>query len=112
MNTDALESFAAGRPAKPEWSPPTPENWDPGDYFGRQVIAFDPSLSGCAGVLLTFGLVWGKPQLTVLAAKKFATSDHGAGGYEESLRKTLEPWKLDDMVQTVRGTGYRFSISA
>lgn len=90
MNTDALESFAVGRPAKPEWAPPTPEDWDPGDYFGRQVIAFDPSLSGCAGVLLTFGLVWGKPQLTVLAAKKFATSDHGAGGYEESLRKTLE----------------------
>ena len=28
------------------------------------------------------------------------------------LRKTLEPWKLDDMVQTVRGTGYRFSLSA
>jgi two-component system phosphate regulon response regulator PhoB len=25
------------------------------------------------------------------------------------LRKTLEPWKLDDMVQTVRGAGYRFS---
>src|SRR5574337_606411 len=25
------------------------------------------------------------------------------------LRKTLEPWKLDDLVQTVRGTGYRFS---
>ena len=28
------------------------------------------------------------------------------------LRKTLEPWKLDEMVQTVRGTGYRFSVSA
>ncbi|MDE2308843.1 MAG: winged helix-turn-helix domain-containing protein, partial [Xanthomonadaceae bacterium] len=28
------------------------------------------------------------------------------------LRKTLEPWKLDAMVQTVRGTGYRFSMSA
>ena len=27
------------------------------------------------------------------------------------LRKTLEPWKLDELVQTVRGTGYRFSIS-
>ena len=27
------------------------------------------------------------------------------------LRKTLEPWKLDDLVQTVRGTGYRFSTS-
>ena len=27
------------------------------------------------------------------------------------LRKTLEPWKLDDMVQTVRGAGYRFSAS-
>lgn len=27
------------------------------------------------------------------------------------LRKTLEPWKLDDMVQTVRGSGYRFSVS-
>src|SRR5690242_6051979 len=27
------------------------------------------------------------------------------------LRKTLEPWKLDDMVQTVRGSGYRFSAS-
>lgn len=28
------------------------------------------------------------------------------------LRKTLEPWKLDGLVQTVRGTGYRFSTSA
>lgn len=27
------------------------------------------------------------------------------------LRKTLEPWKLEDMIQTVRGAGYRFSIS-
>lgn len=27
------------------------------------------------------------------------------------LRKTLEPWKLDALVQTVRGTGYRFSTS-
>lgn len=27
------------------------------------------------------------------------------------LRKTLEPWQLDAMVQTVRGTGYRFSLS-
>ena len=27
------------------------------------------------------------------------------------LRKTLEPWKLDDMVQTVRGAGYRFSAN-
>lgn len=28
------------------------------------------------------------------------------------LRKTLEAWQLDDLVQTVRGTGYRFSQSA
>ena len=28
------------------------------------------------------------------------------------LRKTLEPWKLEDMVQTVRGAGYRFSASS
>ena len=27
------------------------------------------------------------------------------------LRKTLEPFKLDEMVQTVRGSGYRFSAS-
>lgn len=27
------------------------------------------------------------------------------------LRKTLEPWKLDELIQTVRGTGYRFSVS-
>jgi len=25
------------------------------------------------------------------------------------LRKTLEPHRLDEMVQTVRGAGYRFS---
>ncbi|MGP1664651.1 MAG: winged helix-turn-helix domain-containing protein, partial [Rhodanobacter sp.] len=25
------------------------------------------------------------------------------------LRKLLEPWQLDTLVQTVRGTGYRFS---
>jgi two-component system phosphate regulon response regulator PhoB len=28
------------------------------------------------------------------------------------LRKTLEPWQLDTLVQTVRGSGYRFSTSA
>ena len=27
------------------------------------------------------------------------------------LRKTLEPWQMDQLVQTVRGTGYRFSTS-
>ena len=27
------------------------------------------------------------------------------------LRKTLEPWILDELVQTVRGTGYRLSTS-
>jgi len=27
------------------------------------------------------------------------------------LRKTLEPWRLDNLVQTVRGAGYRFSTS-
>jgi two-component system, OmpR family, phosphate regulon response regulator PhoB len=27
------------------------------------------------------------------------------------LRKTLEPWHLDTLVQTVRGAGYRFSTS-
>jgi two-component system phosphate regulon response regulator PhoB len=27
------------------------------------------------------------------------------------LRKTLEPWQLDTLVQTVRGAGYRFSTS-
>ncbi len=27
------------------------------------------------------------------------------------LRKTLEPWKLDTLVQTVRGAGYRFSTN-
>ena len=26
------------------------------------------------------------------------------------LRKALEPFKLDDLVQTVRGVGYRFSV--
>jgi two-component system, OmpR family, phosphate regulon response regulator PhoB len=26
------------------------------------------------------------------------------------LRKTLEPWSLDGMIQTVRGAGYRFSV--
>ena len=28
------------------------------------------------------------------------------------LRKTLEPWSLDSLVQTVRGAGYRFSAQA
>ena len=28
------------------------------------------------------------------------------------LRKTLEPHRLDPMVQTVRGAGYRFSAAA
>jgi two-component system phosphate regulon response regulator PhoB len=27
------------------------------------------------------------------------------------LRKTLEPWQLDGLVQTVRGSGYRFSTT-
>jgi two-component system phosphate regulon response regulator PhoB len=31
--------------------------------------------------------------------------------HNRRLRKTLEPWKLDALVQTVRGAGYRFSAS-
>ncbi len=27
------------------------------------------------------------------------------------LRQTLEPWQLDSLVQTVRGAGYRFSVT-
>lgn len=91
MNTDALESFAAGRPAKGTgWAPPTVDGLVPGGWWGRLVFAFDPSLSGCAGVLLHLCEVMGQQQLFVVSAKKFATSDHGAGGYEESLRKTVE----------------------
>lgn len=28
------------------------------------------------------------------------------------LRQTLQPWQLDNLIQTVRGAGYRFSASA
>ncbi|MGH8041308.1 MAG: phosphate regulon transcriptional regulator PhoB [Rudaea sp.] len=28
------------------------------------------------------------------------------------LRQTLQPWRLDGLIQTVRGAGYRFSVSA
>ncbi len=106
MNTDALESFAAGRPArtKAEWAPPTMADFVLGDCLGRQVFAFDPSLSGCAGVFLSlFETIDGTRVIRVNAAHKFATSDHGAGGYEESLRKALdlsaqvEEWIFDEM---------------
>lgn len=106
MNPDALESFAAARPAKakPAWSPPTMASFVPGGYLGRHVFAFDPSLSGCAGVFLSLhGRIGTGLGVQVHAARKFATSDHGAGGYEESLRKALElsaqveEWIFDEM---------------
>ncbi|HXD83391.1 MAG TPA: winged helix-turn-helix domain-containing protein, partial [Rudaea sp.] len=28
------------------------------------------------------------------------------------LRQTLQPWRLDGLIQTVRGAGYRFSATA
>jgi two-component system phosphate regulon response regulator PhoB len=28
------------------------------------------------------------------------------------LRQTLQPWRLDNLIQTVRGSGYRFSATA
>lgn len=89
MNTEALESFAAKRsPEAPAWRPP--EMADFHFQYVRTVMSFDPSLRGCAGTLLVLGKVNGEPTIEVLAAKKFTTGDHKVGGFEETLRKTLE----------------------
>lgn len=108
MNTEALAAFSTKRaPGKAAWRPP--EITDFQYRWARTVMAFDPSLRGCGAVCVTLcgrqGHADAPPRLWVDAAKKFSTSDHEVGGYEESLRKTLElagmlrPWILE----TLRG---------
>lgn len=102
MNTEALESFGAKKaPSKAAWRPP--EITDFQYRWARTVMAFDPSLRACGAVALTLASVRGVPTIMVLAAKKFSLVDHEMGGFEESLRKTLElaeqvgPWILTEM---------------
>ena len=90
MNTDALESFAAGRKPKQkvEWRRPTLDDFQVG--YSREVCAVDPSLNGFAAVLLSAVNVRDQVDIMVLAAKRFTTATTAAGGYEESLCKTME----------------------
>jgi hypothetical protein len=102
VNTEALESFSAKKaPSKTAWHPP--EITDFQYRYARTVMAFDPSLRACGAVALTITSVRGMPIIAVHAGKKFVTADHAMGGFEESLRKTLElseqigPWILNEM---------------
>jgi hypothetical protein len=94
VNTDALESFAAARKPKTaaEWRAPVAEDFVVEGYYGRTVLCADPSLRKFAAVLLTgyWRTADDTLMLRVLAAKKFSTASHEAGGYEESLRKSLD----------------------
>lgn len=102
MNTEALAAFSAKKaPDKAVWRPP--EILDFQYRYSRTVMAFDPSLRACGAIVLTITSVKGVPTIWVDAARKFTTADHEVGGFEESLRKTLElseligPWILTEM---------------
>jgi hypothetical protein len=102
VNTDALAAFSTKKTSsKAAWRPP--EIIDFPYRYARTVMAFDPSLRACGAVALTITSVRGVPTIMVDAAKKFVTTDHAMGGFEESLRKTLElseqigPWILTEL---------------
>lgn len=102
MNTEALAAFATKKaPGKAEWRPP--EITDFQYRWARTVMAFDPSLRACGAVCLVLTSIRKVPTITVVTAQKFVTADHEMGGFEESLRKTLElseligPWILNEM---------------
>jgi hypothetical protein len=92
MNTEALESFAAGRKlkTKAEWAPPTREDFPVGPFWARQVIAVDQSLRKFAAVFMINGLMLGSPQISVLAAKKFSTEEGDVSGWEANFQRAMQ----------------------
>lgn len=92
MNTEALESFAAGRKlkTKAEWAPPTREDFPCGSFWFRQVIAVDQSLSKFAAVFMINGMVLGSPQISVLAARKFTTAEGEVSGWEANFQRAMQ----------------------
>lgn len=97
MNTDALESFAANRPAKAvkaAWAPPTAESFVvPESPEVRWVIGVDQSLSACGALLLGANRYEGKVVIAVQQAWKIVTAAPEYSGYEESLRRAVEVHK-------------------
>jgi hypothetical protein len=92
MNTEALEAFAAGRPSKTkdEWRPPEMGDFHYDSYWGRDVIAVDPSLRAFAAVFLSISEVMGQPQIFVLAARKFTTAEEDAKGWEANFQRAMQ----------------------
>lgn len=92
MNTEALEAFAAGRPAKmkDEWRPPELEDFHYDPYWGRYVVAVDPSLRAFAAVFLHIGSIMGQPQIFVHAARKFTTAEDETSGWEANFQRAMQ----------------------
>lgn len=92
MNTEALEAFAAGRPikTKDEWRPPELEDFQFDAWHGRSVVAVDPSLRAFAAVFLHIGPVMGYPQIFVLGARKFTSTEDDAKGWEANFQRAMQ----------------------
>lgn len=92
MNTEALEAFAAGRPAKTkdEWRPLELEDFQFDAWDGRSVVAVDPSLRAFAAVFLAITPVMGHPQIFILAARKFTTAEDDVKGWEANFQRAMK----------------------
>jgi hypothetical protein len=99
VNTDALESFAAGRPAKAKevWTPPTPASFHAPEAPGvRYVLGVDQSLSACGLVLIGAQRQAERLVLGVMTAQKIVTEAAESKGFEEHYRRAVQ---LHDRIQ-------------
>ena len=95
MNTEALAAFAtkdaARRAAAPKWRPPemTDFHYDP--FWGRDVVAVDPSLRAFGAVFLTISSVKDQsPHVRVHAARKFTSAEGDATGWEANFQRAMQ----------------------
>lgn len=92
MNTEALKAFASGRPpkVKDERRPLEMEDFCYDSWWGRTVVAVDPSLRAFAAVFLTISQVMGQPQIFVLDARKFTTAEDAVKGWEANFQRAMQ----------------------
>lgn len=100
MNTDALESFAAGAAAKAPkktWTPPTEADFHAPEAPGvRYVLGIDQSLSACGLALIG---AQRKPEglvLVVMDAEKITTAAPLFKGFEEHFQRAEQ---LHDLIE-------------
>lgn len=92
MNTEALAAFSAKRaPSKAAWRPPEMTDFDYDPFWGRDVVAVDPSLRAFGAVFLTISAVKDqRPHIRVRAARKFTSAEGEATGWEANFQRAMQ----------------------